>query len=75
MDFFHIAIAKKIPRFFPFDRNIAGNIAKKSAKYQVFQAFFSKFHARHFYNCQLFPVNLGPRDPQHFRNFPIFTIK
>ena len=38
--FFHIAIAKKYRTFFgSFERNIAKNIAKISAKYQVFRAF------------------------------------
>ena len=45
--FSHIAIAKKYRTFFcPFDRNIAGNIAKISAKYHVFQPFSSKFQAK-----------------------------
>ena len=42
--FFHIAIAKKYRRFFiPFDRNIAGNIAKISENIMFFRRFYKKF--------------------------------
>jgi hypothetical protein len=41
--FFHIAIAKKYRRFFcPFDRNIAGNIAKISENIMFFRRFYKK---------------------------------